>query len=291
MKTPLFTADYTTSEGGTGHPGFIFHKQPALERAIRDAIDMYPASELRTKSTITGVKDEGGHVEVEYKDAKGSTHTIRAKYLVGADGKTGYVRKKFLEPKGILMERSEGYVRQRTEADEDAKSLAGPITRRLGWLSTGTSTSQVQRPTRDSLCGSWATHPDKSMTSSFRTNSASSAIPHGLQFVAALVFPRTGYGGTNSWWAKTRTQTRWLRRKKLARLYIHISHIQDVATVSQGTYNFHRTVSRHYAAAHFGSQLAAATGGRITVSSWPAMQPMCFPHLEVKELFLASETV
>ncbi|KAK5687753.1 hypothetical protein LTS10_001893 [Elasticomyces elasticus] len=107
-KTPLLTADYTTSEGGTGHVGFIFHKQPVLERAIRDAIKIHPSSDLRCNSTVTGVRDDGEHVEIDYEDSEGSPRVLRAKFLVAADGKTGYVRKKFLEPKGVLMERCQG---------------------------------------------------------------------------------------------------------------------------------------------------------------------------------------
>jgi len=34
---------------------------------------------------------------------------ITAKFLVGADGKTGFVRKKYLEPKGVIMEKSDRY--------------------------------------------------------------------------------------------------------------------------------------------------------------------------------------
>ena len=98
--------DYTTTEGGTGHVGFICHKQPAMEKAIRDKLQTLPASELRTESTVTGVSEDEHGVTVEYTDAHGKSHKLNAMYLVGADGKTGYVRKRYLEAKGVILEKS-----------------------------------------------------------------------------------------------------------------------------------------------------------------------------------------
>ncbi|KAK6442808.1 hypothetical protein LTR95_000967 [Oleoguttula sp. CCFEE 5521] len=95
-------------EGGTGHVGFVFHKQPELERAIRDVIAQSPFSELRSEATLTSITEDADTVIVEYIDRSGSTVRMRAPFLVGSDGKTGYVRKKYLEPKGIVMERCEG---------------------------------------------------------------------------------------------------------------------------------------------------------------------------------------
>lgn len=102
--------DVMSSNGGTGHVGFIFHKQPQLERAIRDSILQSPCSELRPNSTLVSIEESAEAVTVSYLDVEGTTKRISAPYLVGADGKTGYVRKKFLEPKGVVMEKCEGYV-------------------------------------------------------------------------------------------------------------------------------------------------------------------------------------
>ncbi|EXJ82936.1 hypothetical protein A1O3_06753 [Capronia epimyces CBS 606.96] len=106
-RKPLVRMVHRTTEGGTGHVGFICHKQPAMEKAIRDQIKKIPYSEIRTESTVIGVSEKGDTVQVEYLDAKGQHHTLKASFLVGADGKTGYVRKKYLEPRGIVMERCE----------------------------------------------------------------------------------------------------------------------------------------------------------------------------------------
>ncbi|KAK6373536.1 hypothetical protein LTS17_008028 [Exophiala oligosperma] len=106
-KKPLLSMKYKTTEGGTGHVGFICHKQPAMEKAIRDQIQTTPSCNLITEATVTGVSEDQNYAYVDYVDAKGSTHRIKAPFLVGADGKTGYVRKMYLEPKGIVMAKSE----------------------------------------------------------------------------------------------------------------------------------------------------------------------------------------
>ncbi len=98
--------NYKTTEGGTGHVGFICHKQPAMEKAIRDEIGKTPFSEIRTESTVVGVSEDEDSVYVDYTDSQGRVRRLKSSFLVGADGKTGYVRKKYLEPKGVVMEKS-----------------------------------------------------------------------------------------------------------------------------------------------------------------------------------------
>lgn len=110
MTPPFLGFDLSSSDGGTGHPYIVFHKQPELERSIRDAILFSPSSELRCNALVSSITEDESSVTVDYTDQFGSINRIRALFLVGADGKTGYVRKHYLEPKGILMERCEGYV-------------------------------------------------------------------------------------------------------------------------------------------------------------------------------------
>ncbi|GFF94842.1 hypothetical protein IFM53868_07721 [Aspergillus udagawae] len=40
-----------------------------------------------------------------YRNAKGTERKIRARFFVGADGKTGFTRKRYLEEKGVFMEK------------------------------------------------------------------------------------------------------------------------------------------------------------------------------------------
>jgi len=79
-----------------------------MEKTIRDVIADSPYSQLRSKCTVTGIDEDEHSVRVQYVDATGQSKTVQTKFLVGADGKTGYVRKKYLEPRGITMDRCEG---------------------------------------------------------------------------------------------------------------------------------------------------------------------------------------
>lgn len=100
----------SSSAGPTGHVGILAHKQPELERAIRDAVAMHDCCRFRSSSEIVSVEENEGAewVTVGYVDAMGETTSLRARFLVGADGKTGFVRKKFLEPRGVIMEHVKG---------------------------------------------------------------------------------------------------------------------------------------------------------------------------------------
>ena len=107
-KRPMLSVDNSTTEGGTGHVGFICHKQPAMEKVIRDSIADGLSSQLRLNCTVNGITEDESSVIVQYTNAMGQPKSIRGNFLVGADGKTGYVRKKYLEPKGITMDKCEG---------------------------------------------------------------------------------------------------------------------------------------------------------------------------------------
>ncbi|KEF60384.1 uncharacterized protein A1O9_01944 [Exophiala aquamarina CBS 119918] len=113
-KKPLVQMDYSTTEGGTGHVGFICHKQPAMEKAIRDKLDRTPLSQLRPESTLVSINETEASVVAEYQGADGHIRKLKAPFLVGADGKTGFVRKRYLEDRGIVLERCEGSTYEET---------------------------------------------------------------------------------------------------------------------------------------------------------------------------------
>jgi 2-polyprenyl-6-methoxyphenol hydroxylase-like FAD-dependent oxidoreductase len=104
MKPPFLEMDYSTTEGGTGHPGFMCHKQPMLETVIRQAISSLDTVDLKLGCVVKDIVEEGDCVKVEYGDEGGGSHTLRAKFLVACDGKTGVTRKMYMEPRGIVME-------------------------------------------------------------------------------------------------------------------------------------------------------------------------------------------
>ena len=94
------------TEGGTGHPGFICHRQPVLEKHLRQSMAKNGHSELRVQSTVLSISEDEDWVYVNYTDKDGQEHRIRGRFLVGADGKTGFTRKRYLEPRGIYMNKA-----------------------------------------------------------------------------------------------------------------------------------------------------------------------------------------
>ncbi|CRG91798.1 hypothetical protein PISL3812_08851 [Talaromyces islandicus] len=85
-REPFLEMDYGTTEGGTGHVGFICHKQPVLEKALRRSMTANGFSDLRPGCSV-----------VKLAEDKNWTYS---------DGKTGYTRKKYLEPMGVHMDRA-----------------------------------------------------------------------------------------------------------------------------------------------------------------------------------------
>ncbi|KAE8315350.1 hypothetical protein BDV41DRAFT_563072 [Aspergillus transmontanensis] len=105
-KSAFIEMDYGTTEGGTGHVGFICHKQPALEQCLRNAMASSRKCVLRSGCEITHLSQDEQGTLCEYRDPKGQIRRIKSHFFVGADGKTGFTRKQYLEPRGILMEKA-----------------------------------------------------------------------------------------------------------------------------------------------------------------------------------------
>ncbi|PYI01487.1 monooxygenase [Aspergillus sclerotiicarbonarius CBS 121057] len=99
---PIVEMDYNTTTGVTGHVGFIGHKQPVLESQIRSTMSSFCS--LRCNSTVVQLDEDEEWTYCTYHDSDGE-HKVRARFFVGADGKTGYTRKQYLEPRGVILER------------------------------------------------------------------------------------------------------------------------------------------------------------------------------------------
>lgn len=67
-------------------------------------------SHLRSNCTLTSISEDDDWVYATYLDASGAEKKIRGRFLVGADGKTGFTRKNYLEPRGIEMQWAEEQV-------------------------------------------------------------------------------------------------------------------------------------------------------------------------------------
>ena len=81
------------------------HKQPVLENYIRQSMAENGYSHLRVQSTVLSISEDEDWVYVSYTNKDGQERRIRSRFLVGADGKTGFTRKRYLEPQGIYMEK------------------------------------------------------------------------------------------------------------------------------------------------------------------------------------------
>lgn len=66
--------------------------------------------DLRSGCEVTGLSEDEEGTLCHYQDSQGGDHSIRSKFFIGADGKTGFTRKQYLEPRGILMEQTHQYV-------------------------------------------------------------------------------------------------------------------------------------------------------------------------------------
>ncbi|PYH44740.1 putative monooxygenase [Aspergillus saccharolyticus JOP 1030-1] len=89
-KSPILHLNYNETVGATGHVGYIGQNQPVLEKKLRDALTPAYCS-LRCQSTIVEVKEDEVWTIICVLDI-----------LMGADGKTGYTRKQYLEPRVVL---------------------------------------------------------------------------------------------------------------------------------------------------------------------------------------------
>ena len=100
---PFMKVNLDTSEGITGHSGAICHRQPVMEQWIRSV-----AGDLRLGAEVLDIQEDQSGVTARYSDSNGSVRWVKGKFLVGADGKTGFTRKRYLEPKGVVMESKPG---------------------------------------------------------------------------------------------------------------------------------------------------------------------------------------
>ncbi|KAF9884946.1 hypothetical protein FE257_000855 [Aspergillus nanangensis] len=107
QKEPFLSFDMGSSEGNTGHVGVIAHKQPVLEKHLRSVLDVSKFSDLRSGCTLTAIREDDDWVYATYTNAADEEHQIRCQFMVAADGKTGFTRKGYLEPKGIRLEWAE----------------------------------------------------------------------------------------------------------------------------------------------------------------------------------------
>lgn len=67
--------------------------------------------ELRSGCEVMSLSEQEDGILCSYRDAEGQLRKIQSRFFVGADGKTGFTRKQYLEPRGIRMEQAHQYVK------------------------------------------------------------------------------------------------------------------------------------------------------------------------------------
>lgn len=60
---------------------------------------------LRCNATVIHLEEDDDWTYCTYRTTTGEEKGLRARFLVGADGKTGYTRKQYLEPRGVILEK------------------------------------------------------------------------------------------------------------------------------------------------------------------------------------------
>jgi 2-polyprenyl-6-methoxyphenol hydroxylase-like FAD-dependent oxidoreductase len=81
-----------------------------LEKIMHDLVNESGSSKVRVGCEVVKIEEDDDSVLARYVDKSGATTAVRGKFLAGADGKVGYTRKKYLEPKGVDLERIYEYV-------------------------------------------------------------------------------------------------------------------------------------------------------------------------------------
>ncbi|KAJ5125336.1 hypothetical protein N7526_007513 [Penicillium atrosanguineum] len=196
-KKAFIEMDYGTTEGGTGHVGFICHKQPALERCLRDAMAVSKLSELRSGCEITGLSEDEKGTVCEYKDINGGIRHIRSRFFIGADGKTGFTRKQYLEPKGILMEQAHRAFYEET------------------WVALNWEISLPNEKTHPEFpLWKLGYTPEQIYDLFSPATFGSSAIPIDQPYADALGYLQIGYGDSSSSLTREKTDTKCQSRRR-----------------------------------------------------------------------------
>ena len=95
--------------GYSGHRNLMFD-QPTMEKHLREIVKLSSSAQFRGGSEVMGIERKGDFVEVTYKDVRTEAkYCVRAKFAIGTDGKAGFTRKQYLEPRGIKMKQTHPY--------------------------------------------------------------------------------------------------------------------------------------------------------------------------------------
>jgi 3-(3-hydroxy-phenyl)propionate hydroxylase len=95
MHSPLFGnyAHANTAGAIDGHPWIVTFYQPELERALRKRLTAWPSVHVALGAELVDFIQDAHEVHATLRLADGSTASVRASFLVGADGASSFVRR------------------------------------------------------------------------------------------------------------------------------------------------------------------------------------------------------
>ena len=79
--------------GRSGWPAQYMMHQPHVESVLQELVRGMSNVEVRHGATVSAVKQDGDHVEVQVGNAQGLIETVRARFVVGCDGGNSFVRR------------------------------------------------------------------------------------------------------------------------------------------------------------------------------------------------------
>ncbi len=95
FRSPLYGEFARINTGGAidGHPRLVTFHQPDLERALRDRLAARDSVETWPGTTLVAFEETEAGVRASLEAADGRRINVCARYLVGADGASSFVRK------------------------------------------------------------------------------------------------------------------------------------------------------------------------------------------------------
>ncbi|KAI0019446.1 monooxygenase-like protein [Xylariomycetidae sp. FL0641] len=108
-QMPFHVFDSSSDEYWHCVPNGIFQIQPRLEFLLRKKVTDSPHCILRCGCTVVAREETPSCNIVQYTDTSGSSHQVKGSWLIGADGKTGIVRKHFLEASAGIQQVDSAY--------------------------------------------------------------------------------------------------------------------------------------------------------------------------------------
>ncbi|MDI3282373.1 bifunctional 3-(3-hydroxy-phenyl)propionate/3-hydroxycinnamic acid hydroxylase [Polyangium sp. 15x6] len=78
---------------GNGFPALNFFHQPTLEAILRRGLERFESVSLRLGHEVVSIDQDAERARLRVRDPDGRTHELRARYVLGCDGRKSTIRK------------------------------------------------------------------------------------------------------------------------------------------------------------------------------------------------------